>query len=506
MAENIHLTGDVFTKKAPDKDTSYGKVNAGPYIGIVKQNKDPEKMGRLAVVIPNLAKAPNTKANELIICEYLAPFYGAKSLDITKAERPYNFDESQHSYGMWMVPPDIDTRVLVIFAEGKISNAFWIGCVMDSYTNHMTPGIAASKGTSVDTEDPGQAESLKEQVYGTDYVPAGEANRKHWNRSGGLYENIKKPIHPLAETLRKQGLIGDTVRGTTSSSARRESPSNVFGISTPGPVDTTKGTNQLGPTDSLEDLHTSRRSGHTFVMDDGDGNGENQLVRIRTSSGHQLLMHDTEGCVYIANGSGEAWMEFSSNGTIDIYSGASINVRASTNMNFHSDANMNFYADGEIKMKAGGKLVLDGSRIQALSDNDIMLHAENGALSLKAPKSNIISYAGTGQQHHAGGRIDHAGTEVHMNSVAADEQIVSHLIRTDMQSTEPAGTNTLVVPIADVNTALKGFAQPLKSQPNQNDTMDGMRVPTHEPYAEHFGKKKGLKMFTGKGKQPWKGS
>jgi hypothetical protein len=34
--------------------------------------------------------------------------------------------------------------------------------------------------------------------------------------------------------------------------------------------------------------------------------------------------------------------------------------------------------------------------------------------------------------------------------------------------------------------------------------MDGMRVPTHEPYAEHFGKKVGLKMFTGAGKQPWK--
>ena len=34
----------------------------------------------------------------------------------------------------------------------------------------------------------------------------------------------------------KQGLVQDNVRGTTSSSARRESPSAVFGISTPGRV------------------------------------------------------------------------------------------------------------------------------------------------------------------------------------------------------------------------------------------------------------------------------
>ena len=504
MAENIHLTGDVFTTKAPGKDQSYGTVGSGPYIGIVKQNKDPEKMGRLGVVIPNLAKAPNTKSNELIICEYLTPFYGAKSLQVTGKDKPYSYDESQHSYGMWAVPPDIDTRVLVIFAEGKISNAFWIGCVQDSYTNHMVPGLGASTQTSVDTSDESQAETKKEQTYGTDYVPAGEANRNFWSQQGGKYENIKKPIHPFAETLREQGLIQDTVRGTTSSSARRESPSKVFGISTPGPVDKTKPTKQLGPTDALEDVHTSRRPGHTFVMDDGDNNGDNHLVRLRTSSGHQILLHDTEGCVYIANGSGEAWMEFSNNGTIDIYSGNSINVRSSTNMNFHSDANISFYADGEIKMKAGGKLVMDGSRIQAMSDNDIMIHAENGSITTKAVNSNILSYSASGQQHHSGGDIHMAGTEVHMNSIAADSEIVTTMIRTDMQSTDPSGTNTLVVPIADVNTSLKGLAQPLKSSPLANDSMDGMRVPTHEPYAEHFGKKVGLKMFTGAGKQPWK--
>lgn len=492
---NVNLTGDVFTKKAPSKDSSYGSVNSGPWIGIVKQNSDPEKMGRLAVTIPNLTKSPEAKANELIICEYLTPFYGAKSNAVTNADDPTNYDTSQHSYGFWAVPPDIDSRVLVIFAEGKISNAFWIGCVQDANTNHMVPGIASSTQTGTDT---------KETVYGTDNVPAGEINRKAWNQSGGNYENIKKPIHPMAETLRAQGLIQDTVRGTTSSSARRESPSQVFGMSTPGPVDKTKPTKQQGPIDSLKDEYVTRKSGHTFVMDDGDENGDNHLVRLRSSSGHQILLHDTEGCVYIANASGEAWLEFASNGTIDIYAGAGLNVRSAMNMNFHSDANISFYAGEQIKFKATDKLVLDGSRVQVLSDNDIMLHAEAGTISLKSPTNSIISYAGKGQQHHAGGRIDHAGTEVHMNSVAANADIISHLIRTDMQATDIAGTNTLVVPIADVNTATKGLAVPLRSEPGLNQTMDGMRVPTHEPFAEHFGLKNGLSMFSGAGSQPWR--
>ena len=65
---------------------------------------------------------------------------------------------------MWMVPPDIDSRVLVIFAEGKISLGYWIACVQEPFINNMTPGIASSEETiDEDTSDFGQA---NEQIYG----------------------------------------------------------------------------------------------------------------------------------------------------------------------------------------------------------------------------------------------------------------------------------------------------------------------------------------------------
>ena len=41
-------------------------------------------------------------------------------------------------------------------------------------------------------------------------------------------------IHTLHIPIVKQGLIKDTVRGTTTAGARRESPSQVYGILTPG--------------------------------------------------------------------------------------------------------------------------------------------------------------------------------------------------------------------------------------------------------------------------------
>jgi len=499
---NIHLSGDVVTKKAPKKDESYVNINAGPYVAVVKQNSDPERMGRIKVLVPALSKTNDPKVSDLITCQYLTPFYGVKSLNATDKSDPYDYASSQHSYGMWATPPDIDTRVLVIFAEGKIDQAFWIGCIQDAYTNHMIPGIASSEQTRTkDVKGHHSAGLSKETVYGTTSVPAGEVNKRAWDLNGGDYNKISKPIHPLAETLRKQGLIQDAVRGTTTSSARRESPSTVFGISTPGPLDRSPGAKKykLGARDAVQDQVVNRLPGHTFVMDDGDLQQENQHIRLRTSTGHQILLHDTEGVIYIGNASGESWVQLASNGAIDIYAGGGVNVRSTNNINFHSDANINMFAKGQIKMKAKDKVVVDGRDIQQIADNDIKLHAVGGSLTTKAPAGAILSYAGTGQEHHSGGQVHLAGTQVHHNTIKPNAEVVKNLVRTDLLSEDPAGTNTLVTPIGDVNSANKVRPKPLQWQDEINETMDGMRVPTHEPYEYHYGKTTGIDMYSGSG-------
>ena len=493
---NPHLTGDVATTNAPSKDKSYVNVNPGPYIGIVKQNSDPEKMGRIKVLIPALSKTETPSESDLILCSYLSPFYGTKSKESLTANDPYDFEDTQHSYGFWAVPPDLDTRVLVIFAEGKSSQAFWIGCIQDAYMNHMTPGIAASSATNIKSGGPPSGGASKTATYGTETVPAGEINKTSWDVNGGNADILAKPVHPFAETLRKQGLIQDTVRGTTTSSARRESPSAVYGMSTPGPI--VKGSKKvrLGPIDNPEEKEITRSTGHSFVMDDGDFEGNNHLIRLRSASGHQILLHDTEGVVYIANATGNAWMEFSSGGMIDIYSSAGYNVRAKNNINFHSDANINMFAKGKIKLKAQDKVVVDGRNIQQFADNDIQLHAVGGSVTTKAPAGSILSFANSGQQHHSSGRIDLAGSEVHHNTIGANASVITDLVRTNLMDENPAGTNTLVTPIGDVNPAEKAKQKPLEFKADTLETMDGMRVPTHEPYEYHFGNKQGLKEFS----------
>lgn len=484
---NKYLGGHISTRSAPKDDQSYTTVNPGPFIGIVKDNRDINRMGALTVNIPSLSGSEDPPEESLITVQYLAPFYGSKSPNAVRPSGIANYEDSQHSYGFWAVPPDIDSKVLVIFAEGNMTQGFWIGCVQDTYTNHMVPGIAASE----DTFSPASAGDFslnKEQIYGTGNLPAGEANRTLYSEASQQgVDRLKKPIHPFAETLRQQGLVQDNVRGTTSSSARRESPSRVFGFSTPGRESTLSSkTDKLGPKNAKRELKTTRLAGHTFTMDDGDVNGDNQLVRLRTASGHQLLMNDSAGVVYIANGSGNAWMEFAANGAIDIYAGGSVSMRSAGDMNFHSDGNINMFAKNQIKMSSVSKMVLDALAIQQHADFDIQLQATGGSITAKSPTGSIISYAGQQQIHMASGQTHLTGSQVHFNSIGTNPNIVKTYERTSALDFSGTGTKRELYP--DVIPSEKYKAQPLTVTQNGNVTMSGMRMPTHEPYPFHFDK------------------
>jgi hypothetical protein len=172
---------------------------------------------------------------------------------------------------MWMVPPDIGAKVMVIFIDGDPNQGYYFGCVQDIFQNHMTPGIAASRQVSMTDE--------QRRKYGTDYLPVAEFHNASQKLDRPTPERYAKPIHPFADRLLQQGLLLDTTRGVTSSSARREVPSGVFGISTPGPLDDSPGAKRgkIGYEGNTQ-APVSRLGGTTFVMDDGDVNGQNELV------------------------------------------------------------------------------------------------------------------------------------------------------------------------------------------------------------------------------------
>jgi hypothetical protein len=87
-------------------------------------------------------------------------------------------------------------------------------------------------------------------------------------------------------------------------------------------------------------------------MDDGSVLGTDQLVRLRTAQGHQILMHDTEETIYVGHATGNSWIELSKNGSINVYSHGGVNLRSEGDINFHSDGNINLNANNNINLHA----------------------------------------------------------------------------------------------------------------------------------------------------------
>ena len=456
-------------------DKKYMDSDPGPYVGVIKYTKDPLKMGRLGVNIPALTNTNKPTPEQVVWCQYLSPFYGAKSINATSKSDPNDYKATQHSYGFWAVPPDIDTEVLVIFAKGEATtrNAFWIGCVQQPLTNQQVPGYGASNNTAYTQSDNRERGISGQKTYGTDFLPVGEKNRRmiEGAETAESANSFRYPVNDiLAEQLLKEGLISDNVRGTTTSSARRESPSQVFGISTPGRIRPDSRQINIGLEGTV--VTPDRSPGHSFVMDDGDAIGLNQLTRLRTASGHQLLMHDTDGVIYIANASGNAWIEMQSNGRIDIYSGVGgINMRTEGDFNLHSDSNINMHANGQVRFSSAKEMIHSADLLLNLGEKGILNSSQAGSVRDSA-RDGISSFTSGTQLHGASGQIHLAGSQVHFNSTSASPTWGPNWL-----TPEKAGIQ--IRDEGDVELAQKGI-KPLEQFTRKTKTTVH-RFVTHEP-------------------------
>ncbi len=111
---------DKVNKNQIERTTNAGfkeKFPSQPVIAIVRNHLDSTYMGNLEVEIltaSNSGQSTNAPG-QILPVRYLTPFHGVTSLEGTsKNEGAAN---SQRSYGWWGVPPDIGSKVLVIFSE-----------------------------------------------------------------------------------------------------------------------------------------------------------------------------------------------------------------------------------------------------------------------------------------------------------------------------------------------------------------------------------------------------
>src|SRR5574343_100833 len=176
---------------------------------IVKDNRDPKNSGRLKVWIIGSPSAEDNKTG-WITCDYSTPF-GGRTQGSPNAK---HFKDYPRSYGFWAVPPDIETKVFVFFVNGRLDKAYWFGSSYDYRMLNNVPGPYTKVPQNARTNAP---------------LPVTEHDRNTPESD----INDEYPNVPLIDSLQRQMLLYDDVRGSPNRSARRQSPSTVYGISTP---------------------------------------------------------------------------------------------------------------------------------------------------------------------------------------------------------------------------------------------------------------------------------
>ena len=301
----------------------------GVYVGKVVDNADGDFGGAIHVQLVNNQKWGSTDTREdrqkFTKVRAVSPFGGSISSPDTTI-----------TYGASFPPPAVGTEVLVAFTgDGPIG--FLLGVLPTVGRNGSVPGLPASQISEQDN------------TIGPSIDP-------------GLQQNSNvRPRHPVANSVAEQGTGLDPIRGVGSSGGRRESPSNVAGFLTPA-----------GHSFVMDDGTVAHKEGENYVPDQSREEGQNNLVRLRSAGGAQMLFNDSAGIVYITNQKGTSWMQMDSDGNIDVYAAGSVS--------YHAEKDFNFYAKGDINMDA------NSVNIRATAPDGLKVETTTGPIELKSNK------------------------------------------------------------------------------------------------------------------------
>lgn len=427
----------------------------GVYVAEIINNIDVSRTGRVQVFISALTIDDSGKSGYFDAI-WTSPFAGSTNPRSVGKEIE-NPDQSMSSYGWWGQVPDIGNMVLVAFGDGNTKFPFVISCLYPDMFANMVPGLPAGKNY----QDP------------TKLLPTVEKNKR---TSDVRHNDTFRPVqHTLSEAIVKQGLIGDATRGAGNSGSRRESPSEVFGILTPGP-------RKSAITGADKDFDV-RLGGHQFVMDD---NLDSRQIRIRSAEGNQVLLDDNEGVIYLINKSGRAWIEMNSLGDIHVFGEGSINMRAKQNFNLRADYNINIEAGKDINIKAAMDTL--GSDFKGAgngSGGSIHLDAEGEIKNIAGASILNRSIAGD-VTTHASGSIKQEAANGDIEILASNE--ISN--KSGAKYSIKAGGDVTMKGAQIVEKGSKvlmnsGGSDP--SEPGENDAAELENILAHD-YEDHLNK------------------
>jgi len=342
-------------------DTKYN--SSGITVGVVVDTDDPLQNGRLRVFCANLNDDPK-KIHHLPWASYVSPYGGVISNGEFTRGTGKGPEKSQGAiaYGFWAIPEQ-GSLVLVTCIDGDERRRVWMGCMQPHREMHSLfhGRYDWKEGGTVDGPLTSTKNSIEPQYTNAEKAFRGEKDSAEWKTRQSEYQATGNVGHEEEDMIDQQypeiresegdewvkpivGAHGYDWSGNKALGSFLAS--RVFGFSTPG--------------------------FHAFTMDDRPYNNR---IRLRSSTGHQIILDDTNERIYVATNEGKSWIEMDSNGNIDGYSERRISMRAKEDINFSTDGTFRVKANKGIYMYAGnteGQASLDSDKPE---DGEIRLHS-----------------------------------------------------------------------------------------------------------------------------------
>lgn len=430
-------------------------------VGRVVDTNDPNQMGRIRVYMPNLDR-DTSLVGDIPFAMYCSPFGGHNQVQ-SRGPETDTFTPGPVAYGMFSIPK-VGTDVIVACLDGNPQYRVWFGTLTGMYLAHTmphgrfifdTPGqpTGTLDGPLSSTESPIEPtySNLTEQFTRTDGIASNDeavntTPRKNFEyRSRGMdYQaaglglrqknNPTQQISNIADNRNfsfteedgKEFKNGNYTQGYAQSRIEPDIPYD------PNLVD---GGVNLDP-----QVYSQTTPGfHAFAMDDRP---ENCRIRLRTSSGHTIIMDDTNERIYISTAEGNAWVEMDQSGNVDIYSARRVSIRAELDVNIVTEGAFRVTAKAGIHLNTSGDLrttalgnteITTTGQTNIQSQDDISIQTQNSIQVLAETSLNLTSSGSTNinsssdaafssdgtLNFNAGGDVLITGSDIELNGPTA---------------------------------------------------------------------------------------
>ncbi len=373
-------------------------------VGRVMDTNDPTQMGRVRVFVPGIDH-PDSEVGDLPWAIYCSPFGGHTHVPPRGAEE--NYTGGPVAYGMFAVPK-VGTDAIIGTLNSDPNLRVWFGSLYGMYlTNTMphgrymfnpsSPNAGEIDGPLSSAEQPIQPlyDNLTTAYTRTTAVASNDGGvglpprtNFEWRVRGVDYQAASlgliqknQPDQIVSSVADNRNINFTEEDGTAFHQGNFTQGYALSRIEPDAAYDTSlveTGINYDPQTYSI-----TTPGFHAIAMDDRP---ENCRVRLRTSSGHQIILDDTNERIYISTVEGNNWIEMDQCGNIDVY--------AARRISLHSAMDINITCDGSFRVNAKQGIYLDSeTEVRSTSKADTHIRAY-GSTRIKSNNQTNIDAGG----------------------------------------------------------------------------------------------------------------